>query len=223
MKNNVLTLAIVAIAVLFTFALALYGASTVLMSDSGHNGQSSDNGTSGGLNDGQTGPDSASTEDVLVPVADNARSAFGSLSRASDDPSVRKWLADKNIVYVAGIASDFCSDGLSDQWTITYASDAGQYIACVVKGSIVDVHESQSTPLQGIDPRLAIDSDRAWKAVSGEIAASGGTAPENVAMKLIIVEGKPCWDISYQAPDGFRIVRVDAASGMIIDSVTIGP
>jgi len=213
MKNNILTLAIVGIAILFALTLALYGVSAVLMSDTQHKAaqaqnESQDNATTAG--------------DSIAIESGNIRTAFGSLSRASGDPAVRNWLADKMTVYVTGIASDFCADGESDQWTITYASDKGQYIIFVTGGSIVEARDSQSSLQQGIDPRTIIDSDRAWRVAADDITASGGTLPESASMKLMIIGGKPCWDISYQASDGFRILRVDAADGTISERATIG-
>lgn len=213
MKMNTLKLAIAGIAVLFIALVAIFGVSMVLMPGAGPiaapaQSESPDNATNAG--------------DSLSGMPGSARTAFGSLSMASADAAVREWLADKTTVYVAGIASDFCADGESDQWTITYASDKGQYIVFVTGGSILETRDTQSSPQQGIDPRTLIDSDRAWRAAADDITASGGTLPETVSMKLMIVAGTPCWDISYQSSDGFRILRVDASDGTISNRATIG-
>ena len=213
MKNKVFLLAIVAIAVLFILAVALYGVSTALMPGTQHE-------PSPTPADGQDNVTPAGV-DVALDTGD-VRTAFGSLSSASADTAVRNWLADKKIVYVAGIASDFCALGESDQWTITYASDKGEYIVFVSDGSIIQTLDSQSSMQQGIDPRTIIDSDRAWQVAADDISASGGTLPETASMKLMIMDGKPCWDISYRASDGFRILRIDAANGTISDRATIG-
>ncbi len=213
MKNNVLTLAIVGIAALFVLALALYGVSIALTPDTQHNGTQAQNESQG---------DAMSTDNPQGTGSGDVKTAFGSLSMASADPAVRNWLADKKIVYVAGIASDFCADGESDQWMITYASDKGQYVVFVVDGSIVESRELQSSSQQGIDPRTVIDSDRAWQVMFDDIMASGGSLPESVAMKLMIIGSKPCWDISYQGSDGFRILRIDASNGTISERATIG-
>lgn len=213
MKNNLLMLAIAGIAVLFILALALYGVSTALMPDTRNNVEPAQN----------ESQDNTTIAGDSLPIGPwGAKTAFGSLSMASADPAVRNWLADKTTVYVAGIASDFCAEGESDQWTITYASDKGQFIVVVAGGSIVEARDSQSSLPQGIDPRTIIDSDRAWLAAADDITASGGTLPESASMKLMIIGGKPCWDISYQASDGFRILRLDAADGTISECATIG-
>ncbi|OPY28308.1 MAG: hypothetical protein A4E28_01627 [Methanocella sp. PtaU1.Bin125] len=213
MRMNVLKLAIAGIAILFIALVAMFGVSMVLMPGAGHIAAPAQN---------ESPDDTPDAGDSLPVVPGNIKTAFGSLSMASADTAVREWLADKTTVYVAGIASDFCVDGESDQWTITYASDKGQYIVFVTGGSIVETRDSQSSPQQGIDPRALIDSDRAWGAVADDIKASGGTLPETVSMKLMIVAGTPCWDVSYQASDGFRILRIDASDGTISDRATIG-
>lgn len=213
MKNNVLMLAVVGIAVLFTLALALYGVSTALMPDTQHRQAPAQNEGHG---------NATLTGDDMAPFSGNVKTAFGSLSLASTDTTVRSWLADKKIVYVVGIASDFCAEGESDQWLITYASDKGQYIVFVAGGSVVEARDSQSSLQQGIDPRTIIDSDQVWQVAADDIKASGGTLPESASMKLMIMGGKPCWDISYRASDGLRILRIDAVNGTISDRATVG-
>lgn len=205
MKNNILTLAIAGIAILFVVALALYGVSALMP------------GTSQKATPTPAGGQATAMPPADQPVAgvENVKTAFGSLSLASADQTVRDWLADKTNVYVASITSDFCAAGESDQWTVTYASDKGQYIVFVAGGAILQALDAQSTLQQGIDPRTVLDSDQVWQVVADDIAASGGQVPESASMKLALIGGTPCWDVSYQAPDGFRIVRIDAASGTI--------
>jgi len=130
-------------------------------------------------------------------------------------------MADKRIVYIASISSDSCKEGLSETWTITYASDDGQIIACVIEGAVVDVRKSLSSPQQGLDPGKAIDSAEVWQKVAGNVSASDGL-PQTASMTLKVTGGKPRWDVSYEAADGFHIVRVDAVNGTLTDSVTIG-
>ncbi len=148
--------------------------------------------------------------------------AFGALSVSSADPTVKAWMAAKKIVYVASISSDFCEEGLSDAWTITFASDDGQIMACVLRGEVVDARPSLSSPQQGLDPSKAIDSVEIWQKVAGEIRAAGSEAPPAVSMTLKVIGGKPRWDVSYEATDGYHIVRVDAGNGTVTDKVTIG-
>ncbi|HEY3274532.1 MAG TPA: hypothetical protein VGJ92_12245 [Methanocella sp.] len=211
MKNNMI-LMLAAIIAMFTLAIALYGASATLL------GQpaapvSADN---------ESGLVTPVPDEIAATGTDAMKTAFGALSVSSANPAVKAWMADKRIVYVASISSDFCEDGLSDTWTITYASDDGQIIACVIQGAVVDVRQALSSPQQGLDPGKAIDSAEVWQKVSGNIVAAGGLAPEAASMTLKVTGGKPRWDVSYEAADGFHIMRVDAGNGTITDNVTIG-
>ena len=46
--------------------------------------------------------------------------------------------------------------------------------------------------------------------------------PQAASMTLKVTGGKPRWDVSYEATDGYHIVRVDAGNGTVTDNVTIG-
>jgi hypothetical protein len=212
MKNNMI-LMLAAIIALFTLAVALYGASASLLGQApaaqAHDGN-------------ETGNVTPAAGEPVTAGPEIMKTAFGALSVSSADPAVQGWMADKKIVYVASISSDFCNEGLSDVWTVTYASDDGQIIACVVRGEVVEPRQSFSSPQQGLDPGKAIDSPEIWQKVAGEILASGTEAPQPVSMTLKVSGGQPRWDVSYGAVDGYHIVRVDAGNGTVTDKVTIG-
>jgi hypothetical protein len=150
------------------------------------------------------------------------QTAFDALSVSSADPTVKAWISGKKIVYVASISSDFCVDGLSDMWTVSFASDDGQIMACVVQGEVVDARQSVSSPQQGLDPSKAIDSVEIWQKVMNEIQADGSEMPQVASMALKVAGGSPRWDVSYEVSDGFHIVRVDAGNGTVTDKTTIG-
>jgi hypothetical protein len=212
MKNNMI-LMLAAIIAIFTLAVALYGASATLMGQAPASSAGADNGT------GQATPAPGSD---AAAEANTLKTAFGALSASSADPTVKTWMAAKKIVYVASISSDFCEEGLSDAWTVTFASDDGQIMVCVLRGEVVEARQSLSSPQQGLDPSKAIDSAEIWQKVAGEIQAAGSVAPPAVSMTLRVIGGKPRWDVSYEATDGYHIVRADAGNGTVTDRVTIG-
>jgi hypothetical protein len=203
MKNNMI-LMLAAIIAIFTLVVALYGASVTLMGQAPAAPAAADD--VAGLATPAPGNDA-------VTGADTTNTAFGALSVASADPTVKAWMAAKKIVYVASISSDFCEEGLSDAWTITFASDDGQIMACVFRGEVVDARQSLSSPQQGLDPSKAIDSADIWQKVAGEIQTAGSEAPPTVSMTLKVIGGKPRWDVSYEAIDGYHIVRVTDETG----------
>jgi hypothetical protein len=41
-------------------------------------------------------------------------------------------------------------------------------------------------------------------------------------MTLKVAGGRPRWDVSYEATDGYHVVRVDAGNGTVTDHVTVG-
>jgi hypothetical protein len=206
-----MVMGIAAIVVLFALAGALYGASATLFPGT----------RPAAAVDDTTGSLPGADENAAVSQ-EGQWSSFSALSASSDSPAVKAWMADKKVIYVAGISSDFCVEGLSDTWTITYASDDGQVVASVNKGEAVDVRPSTSSPQQGLDPGKVIDSEKAWQAVAASITAAGETAPMTVSMSLKIIGGKPRWDVSYVASGGYRIVRVDAVDGTVSESMTVG-
>jgi hypothetical protein len=210
MKNN-MKLMLAAIIAIFTLAVALYGASATLMGQAP--ASPANNGT------GQATP--AADEDVAAG-ADTMNTAFGALSVSSADPAVKAWMAGKKIVYVTSISSDFCDEGLSETWTVTFASDDGQIMACGVRGAVVDNRLSLSSPQQGLDPGNVIDSYEIWQKVVGEVVAGSSEAPPSASMTLKVTGGRPRWDVSYEAADGYHIVRVDAGNGTVTDHVTVG-
>jgi hypothetical protein len=212
MKNNTI-LMLAAIIAIFTLAIALYGASATLLGQTPAEPANADN------TSGQATP---AADEISATRTETVQTAFGALSLASADPAVKAWIADKRLVYIASISSDFCSDGLSETWTITYASDDGQITACVARGAVVDVRQSSSSPQQGLDPGKAIDSTEAWQKVAANVAASGGGAPQTASMTLKVTGGNPRWDVSYEAVDGFHILRIDAGNGTITDNITLG-
>ena len=212
MKNNTI-LMLAAIIALFTLALALYGAGALLLGDKPAAPASAANETGRVL----IGPD-----DQAATGADTMQTAFDSLTVSSADPTVKAWITSKKTVYVSSISSDFCENGLSDMWTITYASDDGQIMACVVKGTVVDARKTVTSPQQGLDLSKVIDSVEIWQKVANEIQAEGGEMPGVWSMALKVAGGSPRWDVSYQASDGYHIVRVDAGNGTVTDKTVIG-
>jgi hypothetical protein len=211
MKSN-MVLVMAAIIAMFTLAVALAASATLL-----------------GPGPAATHGANNTSANVTLP-ADNATlsapeamtTAFGALNTSSGAAAVVDWMADKKIVYIASISSDFCEDGLSDTWTVTYASDDGQIIACVVSGEVVDVRQSLSSPRQGLDPSKAIDSTEIWQKMVSQAIGPGGEVPATASMTLKVTGGQPRWDISYEAADGLHVVRVDAGNGTVTDQVTIG-
>jgi hypothetical protein len=212
MKNNMI-LMLAAVIALFTLAIALYGAGALLL------GQRP---AAPAMAANETGNVTIATDDQATAGADTMKTAFDALSVSSADPAVKAWIAGKKIVYVASISSDFCEEGLSDMWTVTFASDDGQIMACVVQGEVVDTRLSVSSPQQGLDPSKAIDSVKIWQKVASEIQSDGGEWPEVSSMTLKVAGGSPRWDVSYETSDGFHIMRVDAGNGTITDKATIG-
>jgi|AGTN01.3.fsa_nt_gi hypothetical protein len=208
MKNTML-LMIAAIVALFALALALYGASTSLPGL-----------TAGPGNDTDTGTATPSPEEIAL--SGGPKTALSALAVSSIDPTVKAWTDDRNLVSIARIASDFCSEGLSDTWMIVYATDDGQALDCVVGDGTVESRQSVSSYQPGFDPDKAMDSDEIWQTVADEITASGSEIPQSVSMTLKISDGELCWDVSYDAADGYHIVRLDAMNGTITNRVTVG-
>jgi ABC-type Na+ efflux pump permease subunit len=212
MKNNMI-LMLAAIIAMFTLAVALYGASATLLGQAPATPAGGDN---------KSGDVTQATGDELPAGTEAMKTAFGALTASSADPAVKAWMADKKIVYVASISSDFCDEGLSDTWTVSFASDDGQIIACTVRGEVIDARQSRSSPQQGLDPGKVIDSAEIWQKVAGQIIAAGGEVPPSASMTLKVTGGQPRWDVSYEAADGLHVVRIDAGNGIITDKVTIG-
>ncbi len=208
MKNTML-LMIAAIVALFTLALALYGASTSLPGL-----------TAGSGNDTDTGTATPSPEEIAL--SGGAKTALSALAMSSIDPTVKAWTDERDLVSIARISSDFCNEGLSDTWMIVYATDDGQAMDCVVGDGAVDSRQSISSRQPGFDPDEAMDSDEIWQTVANDITASGGEMPQSVSMTLKISNGELRWDVSYDAADGYHIVRLDAMNGTIADRVTVG-
>jgi len=202
-KKRPLTVTIGAIVVLFTVTLALYGAAVLIPDSRPATGTQPE--------------DEAATPDLPGPW-----SALNALKVSDASPDVQGWMAGRKAVSVAGISSDFCDEGQSGAWTIVYSSDDGQIVVSVIQDEPVDVRASTSSLQQGLDLAKVIDSDLAWQAVAADITKAGGEPPATVSMALKAIGGRPGWEVSYPVSDGYRIVRVDAVNGSVIQGTTVG-
>jgi hypothetical protein len=207
MQNKNLTIAIGAIVVLFGVIVIAYGASTMICAP-----------PQGGLTEDEHPWAGGAMPSTLDKV--EMATALQHYEVASGDDGVKGWMSDKGAACVASISSDFCKDGLSESWTITYGSDNEQMIVYVENDAVTDLVKSGPSKSQGIEPAALIDSVKAWQLATAA-ASPGSPEPEVSSMTLRSIGGRPSWDISYTSDDGFRIVRLDATSGQVTNSTVI--
>ena len=124
---------------------------------------------------------------AIAPLISSSDNAFGrsngtvtalqAFSAADNNVNVKNWKAGNKNVSIAQISSDFCADGLSSTWTVTYASDTDEAAAHVENGTMRGVtitktperlYPIQNTPVNGL-----IDSPRAFEIAAGAMMNAG--------------------------------------------------
>jgi hypothetical protein len=153
--------------------------------------------------------------------------ALQAFSIADKDSNVKNWKAGNNNVSVGQITSDFCADGLSDTWTITYASDTEEASAHVESGIMQGITVVRTAerlyPVQNTLVGGLIDSPKASDIAAGAMSSAGVSAEGPGSATLAFkTSGAPIWDMNYPLANGNYIARIDAASGNITESATIG-
>ena len=213
-RSNRPVTVIATIAVIFIAIVALYGVTTLLggHQPAGAPGSTADEATAASPDD-----NALATAPPTQPIT-----AFTALTVATDNPTVQQWMANRKVIAVTSISADFCTDGLSDRWTIVYASEGGQLAVCVDRGVVASTVTSTSISTLGIDTRSTIDSDKAWAAVADTIGQNGMHQPEVAAMMLKTIDGKLSWDFSYDNSGILTVMRVDARTGSVEKSVIVG-
>ena len=81
--------------------------------------------------------------------ANSTITAFQALLLGENDADIKNWKASNKDASIAEISSDFCTNGMSDTWTLTYASDTEEaYVQ--VANSTVKGFSTVKTPRENI-------------------------------------------------------------------------
>jgi hypothetical protein len=153
--------------------------------------------------------------------------ALRALSIAESNTNVKTWKAGNKNVSIGQISSDFCTDGLSSTWTITYASDTEEATAHVENMTMAGITVTKSTerlyPVHIVPVDGLIDSAGAFDIASGPRKNVGVRTIGPASAALVFkASGAPIWDINYPLDGGGSyIVRIDASSGSITESATL--
>lgn len=152
--------------------------------------------------------------------------ALQAFTIADNDAGVKAWEAGKSNVSLARVSADSCDAGLSDNWTLAYASDSGEVSVHVVNASVAGISPVETPerlyPMQTVQIDTLIDSDRACSISSEAMANAGMSASGPASARLAFgAGGVPVWDLSYPVGQGYYIVRMDASSGTIIGSAVV--
>lgn len=147
--------------------------------------------------------------------------ALQAFSITDNDPNVKGWKAANKNVSIAQISSEFCDHGLSNEWSLTYASDTGEAIVQIanskVSGFTAMNRPERLYPRNNVPMGSIIDSDRACDIALKALDNEGiGTMGEASARLTFSAAGDSMWDLSYQAGGQYCTYRIDAASGNII-------
>lgn len=155
--------------------------------------------------------------------------ALQALSVADKDVNVKNWKDDNKNVSIGQISSDFCTCGLSDTWTITYASDTGEASAHVENGTMRGMTATKTPerlyPVHNTPVNRLIDSTAAFDVaartgIDASDASVNTMAPASTTLAFK-ASGSPIWDINYQMDGGNYIIRIDASSGSVIESAAL--
>jgi uncharacterized protein YpmB len=149
--------------------------------------------------------------------------AFGALSMSDSDTDIISWKASNKNGSVAEISSDFCTDGLSDTWAVTYASDTGEATVHIANATIIGVttlDTSESTfPYQKLMTDKLMDSNVACGIASKYITDNGEVINGEASVTLTLkASGAPIWDMNYPVMTGYYILRIDASSGKVTET-----
>lgn len=150
-------------------------------------------------------------------------SALTALSTVEGSSKFKNWKAGKADAFVTGISSESCNGGLSNIWTITYVSGSEQAVVLYDSGRILNIIKS---PIQGEVsqmPKLisgsVMDSNKASDIASANLTARGKVATGLASFELAPgAQNTSNWDVIYRITDGFYMIRLDSASGNVLES-----
>lgn len=147
--------------------------------------------------------------------------AFQALEDIESDQQVKDWETGKANVSITMISSDFCDNGMSDRWSVSYVSDTMDATMKLDNGTIIVTPSgaSQGVPLQAqrITTTGLIDSGDA-SSIALETMNEAGQYPNGRASAKLTAKssGNYAWELSYSLRDGgYYIIRIDAASGNV--------
>ncbi|WP_424357880.1 hypothetical protein [Methanocella sp. MCL-LM] len=162
--------------------------------------------------------------------------ALGAFATTVDQEQVANWTVGKHNVSVVSIAADSCMNGASGTWKITLAGDGELRTFYVVEGLVaytVNLSEGKESapysdpaygspaPVPALNLSCVIDSDQAWYSVNLTFSEDTDSVP-SVAMTLKTIGNRSYWDLYDSTGEGIRIVRIDAVTGEIVKTASIG-
>lgn len=152
--------------------------------------------------------------------------AFKALSVVDSDAAVAEWKSQRTNVSLVSITSEDCNNGLSGAWAVTYISDGEQAQVLYNNGSVSNIYGS---PLHNgilLPPKMVtgslIDSDKAGAIAMVNLTSAGKTSAGPASMELSPgARNISSWDVTYPVSGGYYMVRLNAATGQIIESTLI--
>jgi uncharacterized membrane protein YkoI len=170
---------------------------------------------------GNTPPASGTADSNNLSETGGMVTGLQAFSIADNSPDMKSWKAANKNVSIAQISSEFCGSGLSDEWSLTYASDTGEATVIVdyakVSSFTTVSRPERLYPRNNVPMGSIIDSDRACDIALKALDNEGiGTMGEASARLTFSAAGDSMWDLSYQAGGQYCTYRIDAASGNII-------
>lgn len=178
------------------------------------------NGIAGGKQVNATPSPATAVEETIVsqPV-----SALTALSTIEGSLKLKDWKAGKTNIFVTDIASEECSGGLSTNWAITYVSDGEQAIVIYDSGRVLNIIKRPLTGDVSMMPGLisgsVMDSNKASDIASANLTARGKVATGLASFELAPgAQNTSNWDVIYRITDGFYMIRLDSASGNVLES-----
>lgn len=152
--------------------------------------------------------------------------ALQAFSIADNDANVKSWKANNKNVSAAEISSEFCTDGLSMSWLVTYASDVEEAAAHIENGKMTGITTTKTPerlyPEHDTSMNTIIDSARAFEIAAGPRSNIGVRTMGPASAALVFeASGAPIWDLNFPVDGGNFIIRIDAQSGNVTESATI--
>jgi hypothetical protein len=149
--------------------------------------------------------------------------AFSALSTVQGNSKFKDWKAHRTNVSVTDISSEACTDGLSTTWAITYISDGEQALVLYDSGRVLNIVKSPIRTDVLLMPKLVtggmIDSDRAYSIAAGNMSSRGKIPIGKASLELSPgAQNTSNWDVICHINDGYYLVRIDSASGKVLES-----
>jgi hypothetical protein len=178
------------------------------------------------FNGNNNGKNSTTITPTPVISTNSTLTALQAFSIADNDANVKSWKSSNKNVSVAEVSSEFCTDGLSSSWVVTYASDSGEAAAHIESGKMTGLTTTKTTerlyPVHNTAMSTVIDSTKADEIAAGPRNNVGVRTMGPASASLIFkASGTPIWDWNFPVDGGNFIIRINAQSGNVTESATI--